>query len=158
MEPRIIERSAADNKYLHRDFHKTLELGIAYLGQEFGEESVIEYLTIFTKQYYGPLIQSIKENGLSSLAKYFIELYEAEEASDALSICMSPEKLEVNIAYCPAIRHFATMGYTPSPWFPETTATVHRVLAEETGLSYQQLSYDVSTGKCSCVFCKEVAK
>ena len=31
-----MERKASDNKYLHKDFHVTLDLGITYIGEHFG--------------------------------------------------------------------------------------------------------------------------
>ena len=65
-----IDRKASDNKYLHRDFHVSADIGIAYVGRYYGDNGVKEYLTDFTKSYYQKLVEEIKEFGLIALEKY----------------------------------------------------------------------------------------
>ena len=51
MPKEIMRRKAADNDYLHRDFHGALSEGLNYLEERFGPESVKEYLHRFTRDY-----------------------------------------------------------------------------------------------------------
>jgi hypothetical protein len=47
MPKEVMRRKASDNDYLHRDFHLTLNMGIEYLREKFGDEAVGEYLEQF---------------------------------------------------------------------------------------------------------------
>ena len=40
MAKRVMDRRAADNKYLHRDFHVSGDLGIQYVGERYGDNGV----------------------------------------------------------------------------------------------------------------------
>lgn len=147
-----MERKASDNEYFHRDFHKTLDLGLKYIGENFGEEAVKEYLTKFTKAYYGPLIQQIKQEGLTPLSIYFENNYRSEHAIDNCIICLTDNELNIEIKECPVLKFFSSVGYKHSKWFKETTNTVNRVIAQETNLIYIAGDYDDETGHDSFCF------
>ena len=78
MAKEIMDRRASDNVYLHRDFHGALSTGIDYLHERFGEEAVREYLRRFTRSYYAPLRERVKEEGLTALKRHFERLYETD--------------------------------------------------------------------------------
>lgn len=59
MTKEVMERKASDNKYLHKDFHNIMNLGIEYIHEKYGEESVREYLIQFASSYYAPLKSAI---------------------------------------------------------------------------------------------------
>ncbi|MCL2518240.1 MAG: hypothetical protein FWF15_06720 [Oscillospiraceae bacterium] len=155
MPKRIMERHASDNKYLHRDFHISGDQGIAYVGKNYGDEGVIDYLTRFVKNYYKPLIEKIKAEGLSGLMSHIEKIYEIEEASDALSISLNENILTVEIAYCPAIKFMLESGYEPSRWYIETTRTVNNVIAAESGFQFELIDYNIENGKALYRFIKE---
>ena len=46
----VMDRRAADNKYLHRDFHISNDLGAAYIAEKYGPEGVDEYLRTFDRR------------------------------------------------------------------------------------------------------------
>ena len=48
----IMERDPKDNKYLHRDFHISLDNGLTYVGNNYGDAAVVELVTKFTNTYY----------------------------------------------------------------------------------------------------------
>ena len=85
MEKLFIEKKASDNKYLHRDFFVTGDIGIAYVGETYGDEAVQEYLQQYAKSYYKLLAEDVKKNGLVSLKEYFENVYEKEEWSEYIS-------------------------------------------------------------------------
>ena len=114
MGKRFMERKAADNKYLHRDFHKSLDLGLAYLGARYGDNGVKQYLREFTAAYYAPLISMIRLNGLKELAAHIRTIYALEEASETLRLTLDEQSLSVRVEKCPAVEHFKTIGYTAS--------------------------------------------
>lgn len=152
MEPLKMERKAADNKYLHRDFHKTLDLGLSYIAKRHGEDSVDEYLRRVTEVYYAPLLETLKQEGLGALAKHIEQTYETEEASEACRTRIADGTLTVRIDGCPVLAHFKKIGHLASPYFMQTTDTVNRVIAERAGLSYHMDCYDDETGACAYTF------
>ena len=48
-EKLVIDKNAADNEYFHRDFHISGDRGVRYVGENYGDDAVIEYLEKFTK-------------------------------------------------------------------------------------------------------------
>ena len=67
MTKEIVRRNAADNAYLHKDFHGALSTGIAYLEQRYGAEAVRDFLRQFARAFYASLTQAINARGLMAL-------------------------------------------------------------------------------------------
>lgn len=147
----IMDRRAGDNKYLHRDFHLTADVGIRYVGDNYGDEGIKEYLTDYTLSFYKLMIADIKEKGLVVLKEYLEKIYAAEEAEDALSVTLSDNELHVNIKYCPAVTYMKSQGRTPSKWYIETTRIVYDVIAKECGYVFNLISYSEEDGKSEWV-------
>ena len=64
MPREILHRSAAENEYLHKDFHGALSTGIEYLHRRYGAKAVREYLWQFASTFYAPLIADVNTRGL----------------------------------------------------------------------------------------------
>ena len=78
MPKEIITRHAADNVYLHKDFHGALSTGIAYLEQRHGAEAVRGYLRQFASAFYAGVTQAINERGLIALREHLERIYALE--------------------------------------------------------------------------------
>ena len=152
MAKQIMDRRASDNKYLHRDFHCSMNFGVEYVGERFGEEGVKEYLTDFARSFYAKLIDDAKKRGLSAIREHIEKIYEIEEASEVLNIKQTDKELRVSIEKCPAVAHIRKFGGVPCKWFVETTATVNNVIAREAGLHFQMISYCDEDGKAEYRF------
>ena len=139
-------RKAADNKYLHNDFHNILNLGIEYLREHFGDESVREYLRQFADSFYTPLKEDLKKRGLEALYNHFYEIYRVEEALDDVSFVSAKNTLMLNIKRCPAVTHMVSSGVAVSPLFLETSKTVCETICEGTEYAYELLSYNEADG------------
>ena len=142
----IMDRKAADNEYFHRDFHSSMNMGIEYLGQNYGEDDIRAYLTRFTLGVYGRAMERIKDGGLDALAEFIKDTYRREHAGDALSMTQTENCLEVKIAYCPAVEHLHTTGREVTRWYDMTTTVPMEVIAKECGLTFTMESYDQETG------------
>lgn len=147
-----IDKRSEDNKYLHRDFHISGDIGIAYVGEKYGDQAVAEYLMQFTDSYYKPLVESVKKEGLKALADAILKLYKAEEAEGAIEIALTENRLDVKVNYCPAVRYMKSMGHEPSKWYEQTTRTVYCKLAQNCKLEFEMGKYDSKTGKTSYFF------
>lgn len=152
MKKFTMERKAEDNKYLHRDFHVLADRGLMYIGQTYGDQAVVEYLTEYTLSYYKLLIRDIKNNGIVEFKNYLENIYKAEECEDALDLTLVDENLKVKIKYCPAVKFMLSVNYTPSKWYVETVNTVYDVIAKESGYLFNLSFYDQKNGACEFSF------
>ena len=150
----IMDRKASDNEYFHKDFHSSLNNGLEYLGRFHSEADIVNYLTRFTKNVYRKLIEEAKTGKAAVLEKFIRNTYQKEHAEDALSTEVSGDgkKLEVKVAYCPAVKHLHATGREVSQWYEMSTSVVMQTIAEETGAEFSMGSYDRETGKTEYSF------
>ena len=140
-----MRRKAADNEYLHKDFHGAMSCGIQYLQDTFGPEAVIEYLQQFTDAYHAPLKQRLIDEGLSALAEYTRGIYEIE--GGAIEIDLDDDEMVLRVAACPAVMHMKEHGYRIADMWVETTRTVNQRLCEGTPYAFELLEHDEETGR-----------
>ncbi len=148
----IMDRKAADNEYFHLDFHNALNRGSHYLGEKFGKDELVEYLTRFTKNVYRPVIEAIANKGLQAIADKITDTYTKEKALDVLTLELSEDKLSVKVSQCPAVKYLTGKGHTMSAWYVYTTTVVMEVLAEAGGYKFEMISYDDATGAAEYCF------
>ena len=144
MEKLVMERRAYDNKYVHRDFHATMDNALAYIGEHFGETALDRYFTQYVENRYSVMT-------LGELKQYFEDIYAAEEAEDALHTELVGHKLTVKISYCPGLRYLNAHGGA-SKWYYKSTTALYPALAKKCGLSFRLISYDETTGEPELVF------
>lgn len=147
-----MHRKASDNKYFHRDFHSSLNNGIHYLGEKYGEEALCRFLERFTEDVYKDLIADIKKRGIEAIKDKIADTYAKEEAPEALAITEEKGMTVFRIAYCPAVKYLRSTGRDVTPWFPYTTTVIMKVLAKYAGLSFKMENYDDHTGKAEYTF------
>jgi len=140
----VMTRHAADNVYLHKDFHGALSCGIEYLHRHFGAAAVRQYLRDFTLSYYAPLRTDLKKRGLVALKEHFEQLYRIEEGE--AQIRLQGDTLTIRVKQCPAVAHMREHGYAVAELFHETTRTVNEALCEGTAFAAELLEYDPQTG------------
>jgi hypothetical protein len=149
-----IDRKAVDNKYLHRDFHVSGDVGLAYIGNRYGDAGVCEYLERYSRAMYAPLVEAVKKDGLRALQAHIEKIYEIEEAPEVLHTVLQDNELSVRVDHCPAVAYFRSIKYEPSRWYKELTTTVNRVIAGLAGYRFEMGSYDEADGKASYRFYK----
>ena len=152
---KVLHTTSEGYKYLHPDFHVSMALCLQYGYEHYGKEGLRDYLTQFTLAFHKPLLEKAKESGLTAIAEYLRWLYTEEEAPDALQMQLREDTLDVEIRYCPAIKHFKTREFVPHPCFEMSTSVVYDVIAEESGLHFEMISYDQDTGAAKYRFWKK---
>lgn len=150
----IMDRKASENEYFHRDFHSSMNMGIHYVGENYGMEAVREYLTRYTNNVYSKVIEDVKVRGLQAIADKIQDTYAKEKASDALVLDMTDDTLNVSVLYCPALKHLHSTGRVVSKWYRYTTEIVMEVLAAAAGYQFTMESYDEETGAAKYSFAK----
>jgi len=148
----IVKINSSDREYFHPDFHSSLNMGIHYLGENFGEKALIDYLTRYTKNVYKKVLAAVEKDGLAAIEENILETYAKEKASDAVKTERTDDTLTVTVSYCPAVRHLRKTGRDVTKWYPYTTSVVMSVLAEAAGYRFTMDSYDEATGKAKYRF------
>lgn len=143
----VIDRTAEDNKYLHRDFHLILNRGVDHIGDRYGEDGVVAYIRAYVRNYFTKMT-------LEDIAAYLADIYEREEASDRLTLTRTAQQLSVRITKCPAVEYILASGDRPSRYYIHTTKTLYAELAAISGLSFSLASYDDATGAAAFTFTK----
>jgi len=144
MPREVMDRRAADNVYLHRDFHGAFSNALIYLEERFGPEAVREYLRGFARRFYGPLRVEIGERGLPAIAEHVRRIY-ADEGAD-VCLELDDDVLIVRVAACPAVAHMRAHGHRVAPLWRETTAAVNAAICEGSAYDFDLLEYDEETG------------
>lgn len=144
MPKEVMRRTAADNPYLHKDFHGAMSCGIQYLHERFGAEAVREYLRRFTDAYHAPLKAALRQRGLPALAEYLDGIYRAEGAQYELAV--TDDELVLRVQECPAISHMRSHGYAVADLWVETTRTVYAHLCEGSDFDFELQQYDPLSG------------
>ena len=144
MPRQSMTRHAADNVYLHRDFHAALNLGIRYLRERFGPDAVTDFVRAFARSYYAPLRERLQAGDLGDLAEHLRRIYAAEEAEAQIE-CTEDELL-VRVPACPAVTQIRSLGQEPDVAFVETTRTLNEALCADSPFAAELLGYDPETG------------
>ena len=148
----MMDRRAGDNEYFHRDFHSSLNMGVQYLGEKYGETVLCDYLRTYTAYVYAHL--QIEKTGLDGIAALIEDTYRKEKASDALTLKKAENGMTVQISYCPGVQHLRATGREVSPFYRYTTTAVMQALADKAGVRFEMLSYDEETGAAAYRFTK----
>lgn len=141
----VMHRQAADNIYLHKDFHGALSCGLEYLHEHYGELAVRDYLREFALTFYAPLRQKLREQGLGALKDHFEAIYRLEGATAEFEL--SADELIIRVAACPAVWHMRGKAYPVARLFRETTRTVNEALCEDTPFVAELVEYAPQTGR-----------
>lgn len=136
-----MERKMGDNTYLHKDFHVSMDIALAYIDRRYKKEGVTEYLNRFTDSYHRDLINKISQEGLSPFKTYLENIFKAEECSDALSIIESEGTLHVKIS-----KGFYV--YTISGYSQLVLEKVYGTIIQKAGYRFELLFFDDMTGAC----------
>ncbi len=150
----IMEINSKDREYFHPDFHSSLNMGLAYVGDKFGEEVLVDYLTRYTKNVYRKVIDAAKTEGLAAIEANILTTYEKEKAPDAVKTELSADGLTVTVSYCPAVKHLHKTGRDVTKWYPYSTTVIMSILAEAAGDKFTMDSYDEATGAAKYRFHK----
>ncbi len=145
MPKEVMRREAADNVYLHKDFHGAMSTGIQYVHDRYGEEAVREYLRQFAEAYHAPLKEEIRQRGLVALAEYTEKIYNIE--SGEIEIEPYKDEMILRVAACPAVMHMREHGYPVADLWVETTRTVNEQLVEGTPFAFELVEYEEETGR-----------
>jgi hypothetical protein len=142
----IVERSAAENEYLHRDFHGVMCFIIKHLDETGGTEATREFLRGVGTTVFAPLIEDLKGRGLDALEVHWRNVFGAEGGTWALT--KEGNTLVLRVDECPAVAHLKKRDQLLTDRFCEATKIVNQVVCEAAGY---EASCEYVAGAGSCV-------
>ena len=144
----IMDRKASDNEYFHQQFHASMSNGIEYLGMNYGEEAIAEYLTDYMHHVFPRDLEKAEADGLTAVKQHIEKMYAKEKASDVLCTEISEDgnELTVTVSENPAVKFLRENGLMISRWMRMTSSVPYSVLAMHAGASFETVSYDEKTG------------
>ena len=154
MTKKVMDVRASDNKYLHRDFHASADIGLRYIGEKYGDNGVKEYLQTFARAYYKPLFTDVGERGLVALKEQIEKIYQIQDMPEVVHENLTADELDVPIDRCPAVTYFNKTGHNTSKWYVELTRTVNDTIADQCDLGFELLAYSEETGAARYRFFK----
>jgi len=143
----VMDITAEDNKYLHRDFHLSGDTALQYCGDNYGENCARAFLATYATHFYSPQIEDTKKRGLIALKEWIERIYEVEEASDVLHTKLDgDESLTVTIDKSPVIEYMHSLNQEPSRYYIEQTRTLYSAVADACGLGFNLEYYNEDGG------------
>ena len=142
----VMDITAEDNKYLHRDFHLSGDFALEYCGRMYGDNGVREFLYNFAQLNYASVIEDCKQRGMAALRDKLTKVYEIEEASEVLHMELTDKELTVTIDKSPVIEYMESLGQKPSKYYIEETRTVYGAIADGCDLGFELLYYNEDGG------------
>lgn len=150
-DTQAMHRDASDNEYFHPSFHRSLNIGLNYVGETHGDAGVLEILSNYVNRVVVPLMGEVS---LASIEKMILEDYAKEKASDAVTTNLTDDGLTVSVRYCPAEKFMHETNLAVSPWYRYATIGVMAELAKLAGCTFVMDSYNEETGAAEYHFVK----
>ena len=149
---KVIDCKASDNEYMHKDFHGALCYAIKYLEDNYGLDSVEEYLQQVAKTYFSPLTEKLKSEGMQALEDHWRDIFTSE--SGEFNISYKDDVLVLEVTKCPAIAHLKEKNMLYTDRHCLTTVIVNKTICQDAGYNCS-CEYEPGKGKCIQKFWKE---
>lgn len=152
----VMDRKASDNEYFHRQFHASMSNGIEYVGINYGEDAITEYLTEYMHHVFPRDLERAGREGLGGIKAHIEKMYEKEKAAALLTATLSAngKELVVKVSENPAVVFLRENNLLVSRWHSMTSSVPYSVLAEAAGAAFETVSYDPQTGAAEYRFTK----
>jgi len=126
------------------DFYFAINATFRFLLDRFGAEGLRRYWTDLGAQYYAPVSAAWKQHGLPGVAAYWRAFFAAEPGAD-VHVREDGDRVVVEVAVCPAIRHLRAHGRQIVPCFCQQCFFINDGIAAPAGLTVR-----VEGGNGSC--------
>jgi hypothetical protein len=143
---KVLDRTAQEGEYLHRDFHGALCYAIAYLDREYGPRVTRRYLERVAHICYAPLIAQLFAEGLPALEAHWREVFGREGGH--FSLGYEGHVLVLRVERCPAIAHLRERDQLYTERYCATTEIVNEAICHAAGY---RSSCVVRPGQGQCV-------
>jgi hypothetical protein len=130
------------------DFYFAINATFRFILNRFGKQGLQKYWTEMGEKYYAPVSALWKREGLSGVAKYWKEFFDAEPGAD-VEIHRTNETVVLDIKTCPAIAHLRKHQREIVPCFCEHCFFVSDAAARPANLTVR---IEGGNGTCRQIF------
>ena len=122
-----------------------MSYGIDFVVEKHGLEGLRRYLEGLAGTVYAPLVDRLRNEGLSALRDHWREVFTVEGGKFELHEANG--MLTLDVQECPAIAHMKAQGYPISPHFCEHTRLLNEAICTRAGYSCS-VEADQDAGTC----------
>jgi len=126
------------------DFYHGTNATFAFIKKNLGMEELIRYWRELGTDYMKPVWERWKKTGLEGIETYWRAFFSVEPGSN-VCVSRSEDEVAVEVAECPAIKHFRTAGRVVCPEYCQHCYYMHEAAAEKAGFTTR-----VTGGNGSC--------
>jgi hypothetical protein len=116
------------------DFYFAINATFRFLLTRLGREGWVRYLEEMGRAYHAPANRRWREGRLPAVASYWRTFFAAEPGSD-VEVVEQPDRVEMRVRVCPAIRHLRAGGREIVPEFCQHCYHLGRARAEAAGMT-----------------------
>lgn len=91
------------------DFYYAINATFRFILQRLGADGWRKYLEEMGRGYFAPANKQWSEGGLQAVARYWREFFAAEPGA-VVDVVEQPDRVEVHVRECPAIKHLRAGG------------------------------------------------
>lgn len=130
------------------DFYFAINASFRFIRETLGDLALQSYWEDMGRTYFAPVVRRWKDSGLPAVAEYWRAFFAAEPGAQ-VSVHEEFDRVILDVAICPAIRHLRQSGRTIEPGFCRHCYHVSEAMAAQAGLSAR---VEGGNGSCRQVF------
>ena len=116
------------------DFYFGINATFRFIRQRLGDEGLVRYWRSMGEQYFRPVTELWKKDGLPAVARYWRDFFAAEPGSD-VQVHIDDNQITVEVRTCPAIAHLRAAGREIESRFCQHCYFVSEAMAVPAGLT-----------------------
>lgn len=132
------------------DFYYATNATFRFLRRRLGAAGWERYLGELGRGYFEPVNRAWRQGGLDAVARYWRAFYAAEPGAE-VEVRAQPDRVEVRVKTCPAIRHLRAGGREIVPAYCQHCYHLGTARAEAAGLT---MRLDGGNGACRQTFAR----
>lgn len=135
------------------DFYYAINATFRFLLNRLGRAGWISYLEALGRGYYAPVNDRWRSGGLAEVARYWRAFFAAEPGAQ-VEVRTGPDRVEVDVRECPALRHLRAGGREIVGEFCQHCYHLGQARAEAAGLT---MRLQGGNGACRHVYATAAA-
>jgi hypothetical protein len=132
------------------DFYYATNATFRFILGRLGVAGWRRYLEDLGREYFAPVNRQWRDGGLPAVADYWRAFFAAEPGAK-VSVGVTPERVEVNVHECPAIKHLRAGGRKIVPEYCQHCYVLGEARAAAAGLT---MRLEGGNGSCRHVYAK----
>jgi len=115
------------------DFYFAINATFRFIYNRQGRKGWIKYLRHLAREYFHPVNEPWRQNGLSAVAAYW-EAFFAAEPGARIEVSQSPDEVIIDVHRCPAIAHLKEQNREIVPFYCQHCYYLNAARASRSGL------------------------